>query len=452
MGKIGGFMEFDRTEPGYRPKEERIADWKSVEEPLGPEEISRQAARCMNCGTPFCHGAGCPLANVIPDINEAVYREEWKEALTLLLSTNNFPEFTARICPALCEASCTLELSNGQPVTVRQIELMVIEEGFKRGYMKPRIPRKRTGRRVAVIGAGPSGLAVADSLNRIGHEVTVFDRAGHPGGILRYGIPEFKLEKRIVDRRVTLMADEGVKFECGVTVGEDVPYKFIEEHFDAACLTGGAGEPRDLPIPGRELEGICFAMGFLSAQNRRNDGERIPPAEDITAADKRVVVIGGGDTGSDCVGTSLRQGAMSVTQLEIMPRPPEERSPDTPWPMWPDKLRTSSSHKEGGKRMWSVTATEFLGADEKLVGVRCREVDCEFENGRPGNRHKFSCYCRVPPRHWNNGQAESQQEERYGPAPCTRPRFARAAPFETGPEKNHHRYCDHKEHEVGASE
>ncbi len=384
MGKIGGFLEFDRQEPGYRPKEERIADYRAVERRLSDKDLHEQAARCMNCGIPFCHGTGCPVQNVIPEFNDMAYRGRWKEALDVLLTTNPFPEFTSRICPAPCEAACVLELSNGQPVTIREIEKAVIETGFERGYMKPRPPAVRTGKRVAVIGSGPAGLSVAHVLNQLGHTVVVYDKSHRPGGILRYGIPDFKLEKWVVDRRIKLMMEEGVEFENDVTVGIDISYRYLETRFDAVVLAAGSRQPRDLPIPGRELKGVHYAMELLMAQNRKLAGEVVPPEYDIVAEGKNVLVIGGGDTGSDCVGTSLRHGARSVTQIEIMPKPPEERHESTPWPNWPLKLRTSSSHKEGGWRLWQVSATQFVGNDEgNVVGAQCVEMNIDFKDGRP---------------------------------------------------------------------
>ncbi|MDX9862259.1 MAG: glutamate synthase subunit beta [Rhodospirillales bacterium] len=384
MGKIGGFLEHDRQEPGYRPREERLGDFRAVELRLPDKELHQQAARCMGCGIPFCHGAGCPVDNVIPEFNDMAYRGKWREALDILLSTNPFPEFTSRICPAPCEAACVLELSNGQPVAIREIEKAVIETGFERGYLKPRPPAERTGRRVAVVGSGPAGLAAAQILNQFGHSVVVYDKSHRPGGILRYGIPDFKLEKWVVDRRVKLMADEGVEFENDVTVGVDISYRYLETRFDAVVLAAGSRQPRDLAIPGRELKGVHYAMEFLMAQNRKLAGETVPPEKDIVAKNKHVLVIGGGDTGSDCVGTSLRQGARSVTQIEIMPKPPEERSESTPWPQWPLKLRTSSSHKEGGWRLWQVSATSFTGNGQGgVAAAQCVEMNVDFQNGRP---------------------------------------------------------------------
>ena len=383
MGKLGGFLEYERREPGYRAKDERLADFRAVEKDLSGDELFRQAARCMACGIPFCHGAGCPLENVIPEWNHLVYEDRWPEALDSLMATNNFPEFTGRICPAPCEPACVLDFSEESPVTIRLIELAIIEKGFERGYFGPKPPERRTGRSVAVVGAGPAGLAVADTLNHMGHEVVVFDQAAHPGGILRYGIPDFKLEKWVIDRRIEVMEKEGVKFEMNVTVGVDVSYRFLDKRFDAVCLTCGARKPRELPIPGRDLSGVRFAMDFLTCQNRLVSGETVRPESLISAAGKNVMVIGGGDTGSDCVGTSLRQGAASVTQVEIMPKPPEYRDPATPWPNWPNRLRTSSSHKEGGERFWSMSATEFVGDAGALTAVRLVEMDVRFKERRP---------------------------------------------------------------------
>jgi glutamate synthase (NADPH/NADH) small chain len=321
MGKDGGFLEYGRKDPGYRPKKERLKDYQEVELRPSESELRDQAARCMECGVPFCHGCGCPLQNIIPEFNDLVYRERWQEALVMLLETNCFPEFTGRICPAPCETSCVLGI-NDDPVTIRQVELAIIEKGFELGYMKPAPPEKRTGKRVAVIGSGPAGLAAAQVLNQEGHAVTVFEKDRAPGGILRYGIPDFKLDKGVIDRRVSLMRDEGVLFETNVLVGRDISFSFIQDRFDAICLAGGAREPRNLNVPGRELKGTYFAMEFLKQQNRVVAGERIPQTQEvISAKGKSVVVIGGGDTGSDCIGTALRQGAKKVYQFEIMPKP-----------------------------------------------------------------------------------------------------------------------------------
>ena len=374
MGKDTGFLEYRRQEPGYRSRDERLADFKAVEMRLSEDDFCRQAARCMDCGIPFCHGSGCPLTNVIPEWNDLVYRRRWKGALDLLLATNPFPEFTGRICPAPCEAACVLGI-NYDPVTIRQIELSIIERAFEQGLIVPRPPEPRRNERVAVVGSGPAGLATAECLNRMGFHVVVYENARKPGGVLRYGIPDFKLEKWVIDRRVNLMSQEGVVFETGVEVGGDVSYRYIQDRFDAVVLTGGAREPRDIKAPGREFAGTHFAMSFLVQQNQRVGGEPVPADREILATGKNVVVIGGGDTGSDCVGTALRQGAKSVLQFEILPRPPDTRDPATPWPMWPNMLRTSSSHKEGGERRWCVTTDAFLGKDGRLAGLACASVE-----------------------------------------------------------------------------
>jgi glutamate synthase (NADPH) small chain len=389
MNRETGFLDFRRKDAGYRPVEERVRDYKAVERRLTDEEIRRQTARCMDCGIPFCHGCGCPLANVIPEFNGLVYDHRWEDALDLLLSTNCFPEFAGRICPAPCETSCVLGI-NDEPVTIRQVELAIIEKGFERGYMDPRPPARRPGKRVAVVGAGPAGMAVADMLNREGVDVVVYDSAARPGGILRYGIPDFKLEKWVVDRRVRLMEAEGVRFEPGVEIGRDISHRYLKDRFDAVVLTGGAREPRDLKVPGRELGGIHHAMPYLVQQNMRLGGEPVDPAQEITAADRAVVVLGGGDTGSDCIGTAIRQGARSVRQFEILPRPPAARSPATPWPQWPDMLRESSSHQEGGERRWGVATKAFAGEGGRVRQLRCVEVEWErpASGGAPAPREK----------------------------------------------------------------
>jgi glutamate synthase (NADPH/NADH) small chain len=386
------FLSIPRRAAPYREVQERLADWREVECLVSESDSRRQATRCMECGLPFCHAHGCPLGNLIPDTNRCIREGRWREALDLLLETNNFPEFTGRVCPAPCETSCVLGL-NREPVTIRNNERAIIELAFLNGWVQPRPPACRLPGRVAVIGSGPAGLAAADSLNRMGHPVTLYDDDPRPGGILRYGIPEFKLEKRIVDRRVDLMRAEGVIFEMGVRVGEDISSRYLQTHFDAICLAGGAREPRDLKVPGRELKGIHFALDFLRAQNLRLDGDALTPGEDILAAGRNVVVIGGGDTGSDCLGTSLRQGARSVRQFEILPEPPPSRDPGTPWPAWPRMRRDSSSHHEGGERRWSVTTVAFLGdADGHLAGLRCAQVEWGNDAGghpvpraRPGS-------------------------------------------------------------------
>jgi glutamate synthase (NADPH/NADH) small chain len=381
MGNPKGFMIYERKDPGYRPADERVKDYNEVEQRLSDEEINEQAARCMDCGIPFCHGCGCPLGNMIPEFNDLVYHKRWKEALEILFSTNNFPEFTGRICPALCEASCTVGI-NAEPVAIRQIEISVVEKGYEEGYIVPNPPLTRTGKKVAVIGSGPAGLAVADDLNKKGHTVVVFERDRSPGGLLRYGIPDFKLDKKVIERRIDLMRKEGIVFENHVEIGKDISAKFLLERYDAVCLACGAKIPRDLPIPGRDLDGIHFAMEFLHQQNSRIADEPVEGAE-ILATDKKVLVIGGGDTGSDCVGTSNRQGASAVTQIEIMPEPPESRDQSTPWPMWPYQKRTSSSHKEGCDRQWNVLAKSFEGKDGKVKKVNAVKIEWEIQNGRP---------------------------------------------------------------------
>jgi glutamate synthase (NADPH/NADH) small chain len=373
-----GFLEVERRNPGYRDQNERVQDFKAVEKRLAGDDLREQAARCMDCGVPFCQSAnsslGCTVSNLIPEFNDQVYHGKWRDALMLLLDGSCFPEFTGRICPALCEASCVCGL-NGDAVSIRQIELEIIEHGYRYGYMKPRIPEKRWGKRVAVIGSGPSGLATAHMLNQAGFSVKVYETAASPGGMLRYGIPDFKLEKWVIERRVDLMKSEGVEFEMNVEVGRDISTSYLLKRFDAIVLAGGARGPRDLPVEGRELDGVEFAMDFLTLQNMRNGGEDVSGLKPISAAGKNVVVIGGGDTGSDCVGTSIRQGAKSVKQFEIMPKPPAERADSTPWPLWPYMLRESSSHKEGCERRWSVTTKAFCGKGGKVKSLNCAEVE-----------------------------------------------------------------------------
>ncbi len=383
MARERDFLDLERQDIGYRPVAERLRDSRSVDIPLTEKEITTQAARCMDCGTPFCHGSstGCPLGNVVPEWNEQVYYHRWKEALDLLLQTNCFPEFTGRICPAPCEGACVLGLIR-PAVNISKIELAIIEQGFQRGYVKPEPPARRRRARVAVIGSGPAGLATAYVLNRSGFNVTVYEKDPRPGGILRYGIPDFKLEKWVVDQRVDLMRQEGVVFECGVSVGEDLSARYLQGRFDAIVLAGGAGVPRDLQIPGRDLSGIHFAMDFLTQQNRWLGGEYIDRDQRVTAEGKRVVVIGGGDTGSDCMGTSWRQGAKDVTQIEILPEPPATRSESTPWPQWPLLRRDSSSHKEGGTRRWSVDTTAFAGKKGQVRQLECVQVDWALDENR----------------------------------------------------------------------
>jgi glutamate synthase (NADPH/NADH) small chain len=380
MGKTTGFKDYPRKTPEERPPEERTQDYRELYKAFPEDELNRQAARCMNCGVPFCH-IGCPLGNIIPDWNDLVYRQRWEEAIQRLHATNNFPEFTGRLCPAPCEEACVLGI-NEPPVTIELIEKSIIEHAFERGLVKPQPPEIRTGKRVAVVGSGPSGLACAQQLNRAGHTVTVFERADRIGGLLRYGIPDFKLEKRVIDRRVALMEEEGIAFVTGASVGSDAFPVSELDAFDAVVLCGGATKGRDLPIPGRELGGIHFAMDFLPQQNRTNAGDQLP--ERILATDKHVVVIGGGDTGSDCIGTSIRQGAKSVVNFELLSMPPEGRPITQPWPFWPMKLRTSSSHEEGSTRYFSILSKAFIGGEH---GVRAiRTVNIEFVPDTAGGR------------------------------------------------------------------
>ena len=374
MANLRSFIEHKRKDPGYRPKEERLKDFKDVELRLSDKELKNQAARCINCGTPFCHAYACPVSNLCPEFNDYVYRGNWREALNILLSQNNFPEFTGRICPALCEAACVAGI-NEDPVTIRQIELAIIEKGFESGYIDSVRPAVRLEGRIAVIGSGPAGLTVADCLNKKGYRVTVYDNAKYPGGILRYGIPDFKLEKWVVERRIKLMQEQGVVFETGISVGEDISYLYLTKRFDAICLACGARRPRDIDIPGRELKGTFFAMDYLTQQNKRVSGEPVEASEEITAAGKTVVVLGGGDTGSDCLGTALRQGAKKVYQFEILPKPPVKRSALTPWPLWPIQLRQTHAHKEGGELRWSVMTKAFVGDNNILKKLKCVEVE-----------------------------------------------------------------------------
>jgi glutamate synthase (NADPH/NADH) small chain len=382
MGKDTGFKDFERRTPAYQPVEERIRHWNEFVIPLAQEEVEIQGARCMNCGVPFCHN-GCPLGNVIPDFNDHAYQGKWERALKALYSTNNFPEFTGRICPAPCESACVLDI-NTPPVTIKNIEVSIIERAFQEGWAVPRPPRRRTGKTVAVVGSGPAGLAAADQLNRAGHSVTVFERADRVGGLLRYGIPDFKMSKQVLDRRLELMVAEGVQFRTGVHVGVNHPAAELLADFDAIVLAGGSTKPRDLSIPGRDAEGVELAMDFLTQSNKRVAGDTIEDGTDILATGKDVVVIGGGDTGSDCVGTSIRQKARSVTQVEILPKPPEGRTLQTPWPVHPGPrmLSTSSSQAEGCERDWAVMSKEFLRGDSgRLRGIRA--VRADWSSGRP---------------------------------------------------------------------
>jgi glutamate synthase (NADPH) small chain len=363
VGKVTGFKEYTRELPVRRPVEERVNDYFEVYYDFPEEKVRTQAARCMDCGIPFCH-TGCPVNNIIPDWNDLVYRDHWKEAIRVLHSTNNFPEFTGRLCPAPCEAACVLGI-NEPPVTIKVIEKMIVERAWEEGWIHPEPPGTRTEKRVAVVGSGPSGLAAAQQLNRAGHWVTVFEKNDRVGGLLRYGIPDFKMEKHFLDRRLEQMMAEGVRLQTGAHIGGNVPAEDLRKEFDAVLLAGGAESPRDLNVPGRDLQGIHFAMEFLPQQNKRNVGDQVP--NPILATGKRVVIIGGGDTGADCLGTVHRQKAKSVHQFEIMPLPPPERAPSTPWPLWPLQLRTESSHEEGGLRDWSVGTTHFSGDENGNV-------------------------------------------------------------------------------------
>ena len=377
MGKVTGFLEYDRQELKYQPAADRIRHYKEFTLPLGDADVERQAARCMECGVPYCH-RGCPVNNQIPDWNDLVYNGDFETAAKNLHSTNNFPDFTGRICPAPCEAACTLNLFDA-PVTIKTIEATISEKGWENGWIQPEPAKSKTGKKVAVVGAGPAGLAAAQQLARVGHEVHVYEKNAKAGGLLRYGIPDFKLDKGVVERRVQQLVAEGVVFHYNTTVGLDVQAKELVDGHDAVILTGGSEKPRDLPAPGRELSGIHFAMEFLPQQNRRVSDEPLGEVAPILAGGKHVVVIGGGDTGSDCIGTSVRQGALSVTQLEIMPRPPEKEDKLATWPNWPIKLRTSSSHDEGSERLFGVTATRFEGADGRVGEVHIAEVDARFQ-------------------------------------------------------------------------
>ncbi len=379
MGKPTGFLEIARHEHGYAPIAERITHFRDFIAALPEPTVREQAARCMDCGIPYCH-RGCPVHNIIPDWNDLVYRGNWREALEVLHSTNNFPEFTGRICPAPCEASCTLNF-NDSPVTIKDIECAIIDKGWAEGWVVPQIAAHRTGKRVAVIGSGPAGLACAQQLARAGHAVVVFEKNDRIGGLLRYGIPDFKLEAWLIDRRLAQLRAEGVEFRPNSHVGADIPARSLLAEFDAVVLAGGSEQPRDLNVPGRALRGIHFAMDFLSQQNRRVAGQKIV-AEEILATDKNVVVIGGGDTGSDCVGTSVRHGARSVTQLEIMPKPPLRENKLLTWPNWPLKLRTSSSHEEGCEREWAVATKQFLGQDSQVKAIQIVRLEWRESNGR----------------------------------------------------------------------
>ncbi len=381
MGELKGFLKYQRQAVEHRPVEERIRDFREMDLPLTPDQLVEQATRCMDCGIPFCHGAGCPLGNYIPDLNELIFKRRWEEACRLLHSTNNFPEITGRLCPAPCETACTLGISD-EPVLIRHIEYQIVERGFEEGWIKPRPPAQKTGKRIAVIGSGPAGLAAAQQLARAGHNVVVFEKDERAGGLLRYGVPDFKLEKRIIDRRLEQLMAEGVQFQTGVRVGDDISAHYLRKMFDCICLTMGAGQPRDLNIPGRGYENVVFATEYLTAQNKRNASEPVNERQAVTAKDKVVAVIGGGDTGSDCVGTARRQNARKIYQFEILPKPPESRPVDTPWPLWPRMMRTSSSHEEGCERRWAISTKEFLGgAGVKVEKLHGCEVEWIKDNG-----------------------------------------------------------------------
>ncbi|MES2775334.1 MAG: glutamate synthase subunit beta [Bacteroidota bacterium] len=386
MGKPTGFLEFTRTAPSKRPVQERVNDYKEYIQPYNKEELNHQSARCMNCGVPFCH-SGCPLGNVIPEFNDAVYNNNWLEAYEILTSTNNFPEFTGRICPAPCEGACVLGI-NQPPVTIEEIEKHIIEIAFEKGFVKAKTPTTRTGKKVAVVGSGPAGLAAAAQLNYAGHTVTVFERDEFAGGLLRYGIPDFKLEKWVVERRVDLLKEEGIVFKCSTNVGVDVSINDLLRQYDSIVLAGGSTIPRDLKIPGRELKGVHFAMDFLGQNNKRVSG-RPYKGEDILASGKNVVVIGGGDTGSDCVGTSNRHGATSITQFELLPKPPESRTDYMPWPTFPMVLKTTTSHEEGVERHWAVNTKAFVG-DENGVLKGLQIVDLQWTSGVDGRPASFT--------------------------------------------------------------
>ncbi len=365
MGKTTGFLEHERESPARRPIFERVNDWFEVYREFPTENLQEQASRCMDCGVPFCH-TGCPVNNLIPDWNDRVWKGRWREAARMLHSTNNFPEFTGRICPAPCEAACVLGINNN-PVTIKLVEQNIIDRAFEEGWVLPEPPRRRTGKKVAIVGSGPAGLAAAQQLNRAGHLVTVFEKEDRLGGLLRYGIPDFKMEKSAVDRRLEQLLAEGIEFRTNFKIGTQMSGEELQRSFDAVLLAMGAEQPRDLPIPGRELNGIHYAMDYLTQQNRRGAGDRVPSAEEISAAGKRVVIIGGGDTGADCLGTAHRQKAEAVHQLQIHPMPPEDRHPTTPWPLWPLQLRVEAAHEEGGFREWSVLTTHFSGDEDGSV-------------------------------------------------------------------------------------
>jgi glutamate synthase (NADPH/NADH) small chain len=380
VGKVTGFIEIQRHKQPSRPVAERVRDWREVYLPYPAQELRDQGARCMDCSIPFCH-QGCPLGNLIPEWNDLVYRDRWREAIERLHATNNFPEFTGRLCPAPCEGSCVLAI-NDDSVTIKGIENAIVDRAFDEGWITPQPPLTRTGKRVAVIGSGPAGLAAAEQLNRAGHEATVFERADRIGGLLRYGIPEFKMEKRVLDRRLAVMEAEGVLFRVNMNIGVNVPIEDLRRTFDAIVLTGGATAPRDLPVPGRELAGIHFAMDYLTQQNQRCEGDQIPNDALISANGKRVVIIGGGDTGADCLGTAHRQGALSVHQFELLPRPPADRAVDNPWPEWPNIFRVAPANEEGGERLYAISTERFSGARGQVKKLHAVSVEVTRDGGR----------------------------------------------------------------------
>jgi glutamate synthase (NADPH) small chain len=381
MGKPTGFIEVHRKKHPTRPVAERVKDWREVYLPYPTGVLEAQGGRCMDCGIPFCH-QGCPLGNLIPDWNDLIYRDRWEAAIERLHATNNFPEFTGKLCPAPCEGSCVLGI-NDDPVTIKSVEAAIIDRAWNEGWVTPRPPTTRTWKKVAIIGSGPAGLAAADQLNRAGHSVTVFEKSDRIGGLLRYGIPEFKMEKRHLDRRLALMEIEGVVFRAGINVGVDVPAHRLREDYDAVLLAGGAGQPRDLPVPGRDLKGVHYAMDFLTLQNKRCEGDQILDSEFITAQGKDVIIIGGGDTGADCLGTAHRQGARSVHQLELLPQPPKERAADNPWPLWPQIFRVSTAHEEGGERLYAVSTERFSGdASAHVRALHAVKVEMVKKDGR----------------------------------------------------------------------